>query len=174
MTGWVRWTGHWTAHLEPQTTMLTVGLGCGLVQMEMEMEGADCRQILLDAASGLESAGKQEPRGIQGEMVARDGEGCNASHSAVGFEGIVLRGRGPLGGARPCVHHQSLHFPFEVSQWTFNKTKGYKQTFQEEYGTAWDHRCPAWRSGWRRFCNTWCLPKDLVVWGECCGGWRKT
>ena len=61
------------------------------------MEGPDGRQILLETAGGLQSAGGEEPRGVSGELVAGDGQPVDVVESTESLESFVLGGESFLG-----------------------------------------------------------------------------
>ena len=78
-----------------------VGLWRWTVQSNTAVEGPDGRQVLLEAASRLQSAGGEEPRGVSGELVASDGEPVDVVEPAESFKSFVLSGESFLCGVCP-------------------------------------------------------------------------
>ena len=91
-----------------------VGLGSGAVEADPAVKSPNRREVLLEAARGLDLARGEEPDRVDGELVGGDGEGGDAGELAVGFDGLVLGGEGVFGGVGPGLHHQPLHLPLEV------------------------------------------------------------
>ena len=96
------------------------------VQSDASVDGPDGRQVLLDAACGLETARADQPGGVEAEVVSVDGEGPDVGHAAVGLEGLVLRGEGLLGGVGPCIEGEPTRLVLQVFHGTLKRNRQFK------------------------------------------------